>query len=474
MVTGAANRVDYQLNLSAPQSAPTGNPGFVAVPNGQNVAPFPVEGANKNTGETRPADKAATGPKEAATKSTDTKGEDKSKAAAKPAEKKDEKPKFPTTTVSGVFQLDWGFFSQDAASQATLGDIQDGSGFRRARLAAKGNVAENTSYLFEFDFALTATRFIDVWVQQAKTPLGNIRVGRFRQPFGLAELTSVRDLPFLERPLTFALGPFRQTGISLSQVAPDERTTFAISGYRFLNDAFGNVYADNGGYGTAMRLTSIPIDLGGNYLFHLGGGYSFNDPGRDLLPSVSADEVSFGQNPLLGLPGLSVDTIDAVPPFVSTGAIPTKNNNDFNIELAIAGGRSAIESEVRWAHVNQLNGISNVFPAAYVQYRYVLTGEEIPYDRQSGFFKRIVPDPCSCGFGLPGAWEIATRASYIDLNGDGIPGPGRRLTDVTVGLNWYVNGFTKCQLNWIHAQLDDQRIGDSTTQTVAFRTQLDF
>ncbi len=193
-----------------------------------------------------------------------------------------------------------------------------------------------------------------------------------------------------------------------------------------------------------------------------------------VIPHISTDEAFFGQNPLLGLPGLSINPIDAVPPFVNSGGIPAENNNVYNVELALANGRSAIESEVRWEQINQLNGLSNIFAAAYVQYRYVLTGEEIPYDRQSAYFKRVVADACSYGFGLPGAWEVATRASYIDLNGDGIPGPGRRLTDVTVGLNWYFNAFTKFQLNWIHAQLDDPLLEDSTTQTLAFRTQLDF
>ncbi len=126
----------------------------------------------------------------------------------------DEKAKedeFPSIKVSGFFQLDAGYFSQDAANKETLGDIDDGLGFRRARLAAKGNVAEDTSYIIEFDIAQSQARFVDVWMQQNDTRIGNVRIGRFRQPFGMSELTSVRELPFLERPLSFTQSPFRQT-----------------------------------------------------------------------------------------------------------------------------------------------------------------------------------------------------------------------------------------------------------------------
>ena len=51
-----------------------------------------------------------------------------------------ETKKFPTASVTGFFHLDSGWFSQDELNRATLGDINDGLGFRRARLAAKGFV----------------------------------------------------------------------------------------------------------------------------------------------------------------------------------------------------------------------------------------------------------------------------------------------------------------------------------------------
>lgn len=44
-----------------------------------------------------------------------------------------------------------------------------------------------------------------------------------------------------------------------------------------------------------------------------------------------------------------------------------------------------------------------------------------------------------------GTWEIAARYSYLNLN-DG-PIDGGRINDVTLGLNWYLNQYTKMQFN---------------------------
>ena len=68
--------------------------------------------------------------------------------------------------------------------------------------------------------------------------------------------------------------------------------------------------------------------------------------------------------------------------------------------------------------------------------------------------------------------QILGRVSHIDLNDSGIN--GRRLTDFTVGANWYWNQYTKFQFNWIHSRLNDVAIGDSEANAFAIRAQLDF
>lgn len=378
---------------------------------------------------------------------------------------------FPSVKVTGFFHLDSAWFTQDATNVLTLGDIEDGLGFRRARLAAKGNVAEDISYIIEFDIAQSQARFVDVWMQANNTRFGNLRIGRYRQPFGMSEVTSVRELPFLERPLTFTQSPFRQTGVMLFDATPNETGTWALSGYRFLSDNFGNVFADDGGYGMATRLTRI-MPWAANRLFHLGFDYSYNDPGRGVVQLVSTNEVFVGQNPNLGPAGLSSLPIIGVTPFVNTGELATDNAQFFNVESAVALGRLALQSEIRWVEVDLSSGGTATFPGAYAQARFMLTGEEIPYVNKQGVFGRVVPNVDWEPTGGIGAWELVGRISHVDFNEPGID--GRRLTNFTVGCNWYWNRYTKLQFNWIHSRLNDVAIGDSEANTFAARAQIDF
>lgn len=414
------------------------------------------------------------------TKTTEAKTEEKKEGPKKEEAKKDEKPKYPTVRVTGVFQLDFANFDQDFTNRLTVGNVQNGYSFRRARLAATGNVTEDTTYMMEFDFAQSQAWFVDVWMNFAKVPVfGNVRVGRFRQPFGMSELTSVRELPFLERPTTFAFAPFRQTGVMAYDHNEEETATYAVSAYRYLSDNFGNVYGDDGGWGAATRLTYLPyISCDANELIHVGFDYSYNDAARNVVQYSSQPEIFVGQNPGLGPAGLDKLPIVSVPPFVNTGPMPFQHSNLYNIEAAAKYGALVVQSEMRWAYSDMLTGPNNTFPAFYAHARYVLTGETIPYVRQGAVFGRVVPDnPVrfgGCGCTGWGAWELAGRVSYIDLNGVGLPGPGRRMTDTTVGLNWYLNRYTKFQFNWIHAFLNDPVLLGSNANVFALRSQIDF
>lgn len=391
----------------------------------------------------------------------------------KPSGPETTEPTYPTFRATGFFHLDAARFAQDEVSRTTLGDIPDGVAFRRARLAGTGNLTEDITYMMEFDFSNTQPDFVDVWVDFARVPyLGHLRIGRWRQPFGMAALTGIRDLPFLERPLPFALSPFRQTGIGFYNHADDLTATWAFSGYRYLTDFFGNTVGDNGGYGLTGRATFLPVDNGEDTLIHLGGSYTFNDPARDILQFFSPPEVFVAQN----LVPFQPTPIDGTPFFVSTGDLPANYYHGFNLEAAWGSGPFAVQTEARWAVVKQLGGGTVTLPSCYVDVRYVLTGETIPYDRKTGVFTGVRPNhPFTFnGCGGPGAWELAARYSYIDLDGTIGTGPGRSLDSLTFGVNWYLNPYVKFQFNYIRAMLHDRVLGRSDTDIFALRTQVSF
>lgn len=452
--------------------APTGIPGIPATGKTWSLSDTPVEPQQRNEAENNTNLWQPETQIEPAQTNQATEPDSSFTPAREEMLNEEDEKKFPTARLTGFFHLDSAWFSQDDLNRQTLGDIDDGLGFRRARLAARGEVAEDISYILEFDIAQSQARFVDVWLQANNTRWGNVRIGRFRQPFGMSELTSVRELPFLERPVTFTQSPFRQTGVMLFGTRPNDWGTWALSGYRFLSDNFGNVFSDSGGYGLATRLTQIGFEFGENRLLHIGVDYSYNDPGRGQVQLVSTNEVFVGQNPNLGPSGLSVLPIVGVTPFVNTGVLAADNVQLGNIEAALAMGRFALQSEVRVAQVALSDGATANFPGAYLLARWTLTGEEIPYSKENAVFGRIKPFVDWGPSGGIGAWELLGRISHIDLNDAGIN--GRRLTNYTVGCNWYWNQNTKFQFNWIHSRLDDVVVDDSNANTFGIRAQVDF
>lgn len=378
-------------------------------------------------------------------------------------------PAFPKVRLTGFFQADAGFFNQDPQSVAAFGDINDTRGFRRARLAAVGDVSEYVSYMIEMDFAFPGRpTFMDVWVDVHNVPvLGNVRIGQYRVPFGMDALTSVRELTFLERASPFAFNPFRQISVGFHDNNAAETLTWAAAAFGFPTDAWGDNTGDKG-YGMASRITALPFYADdGSALLHLGLDYSLTRPSTQTLEYRNQPE--FG-GPFIGATG----STPSVPFFVDTGVMSATSSNLFNAEIAAVKNHAYIQSELTYALVNLTNGSTATFPGYYAQAGYFLTGETRSYNKLAGVLGRVKPihnwgEPCGYG-----AVELAARYSYLDLTSRSVS--GGRMNDVTLGVNWYLNQYTKLQLNYIRSIVDQTSTGTNNIDTniVAIRAQLDF
>lgn len=211
--------------------------------------------------------------------------------------------KYPIIRLSGFFQYDTGFFSQTPNNMATLGDMQNGSSFRRARLQGLGYLTEFTRYSVEMDFGNAGAgrpSFQDVWGEQGNLPfVGNFRAGQYRQPITMDSWTNIRHLEFLERSAPFqAFDPFRRVGAMIWRNSEDQMTLFAASVYSTgttfwngvnttyntlgVDDRFATQIGDNGGVSLATRATHLlyydPL-ADNRYLLHVGAGYDFSEIG---------------------------------------------------------------------------------------------------------------------------------------------------------------------------------------------------
>ena len=128
--------------------------------------------------------------------------------------------------AGGRIMLDYGLFGQGQASRDVYGDVQDGVEFRRARLFLSGEGFDVVEYKMEFDFADTdkgdggktiqSTAFKDVYMQVKELPyVGHVRVGHFKECFGLEQLTSSKYITFMERSMgdEGAFVPGRRIGV---------------------------------------------------------------------------------------------------------------------------------------------------------------------------------------------------------------------------------------------------------------------
>ena len=396
-----------------------------------------------------------------------------------------DKKKFPTVEVHGVFQVDTGWVHQTRESIATVGDIQDGSSFRRARLSANGKVVDNMAYFIQMDFGFFGRpTFTDVWMELNEVPiLGNVRVGQWKQPFSLEVVSSFRYTMFAERSLLFQpFAPFRHIALGFYDWAADETATWAASVYRAGNDQFGDSIGDNGNWAFTGRATWLPFaNAEGDQYLNLGLGYNYvaykdRTARFRTIPEYFVGE-SVAQTPI-GTSGLAIPgPVNGIPFFVDTGNFSANHQNLVGTELLYVDGPLTVMSEFNYNFVAQTNGPALGFPGMYAQAGYFLTGEHRPFNRKLAQIDRIqvcnkVGYDRETGCWGWGAWEVAARYSYLNLNDENIQ--GGQLQDATLGINWYVNNYAKVQFNYVRAFLDNPVHGSSQTDIFGVRGQLDF
>ena len=408
-------------------------------------------------------------------------------------------PAYPTATPTGLLQADTFWFGQDDDSIAEVGDVEDGSAIRRLRLGAYGQAWRGVEYYLEIDFGREGgTALADtLFTLTDAVPGHDVRFGFFRQPVGFASRTPARPLPLLERPLPFALQPFRQVGVGINGSDEEYGLSWEGTVFRYPSDADGGVLGDRGGYSAAGRLNALLWeDDTTDSLIHTGISAAFLGPADDAIRYFSRPEVFSPESR-----GIVASTgRRAVPPFVDTTPLAAERSHVLGLELAGRRGPAYFISELNAVNLDpaerdqrQLPDVvtpgvdatrsAATFWGAHLTVGYFLTGEVRPYDLETATFGRTTPlndfDPRA---GKWGAVEILGRISHLDLtdNDDDFGGVrGGELTDLTAGANWYLNPRTRFQFNYISAFLSDRATGpgdggDSQTDIFAVRAQVDF
>jgi len=357
-----------------------------------------------------------------------------------------------TFKMGGRIMNDWAFISEDKSIEDTIGDLQDSATeFRKARFYIQGTIYDRIIFKAQYDFAGGDNDFKDVYLGLKKLPwVGTLKVGHFKEPFGLEELTSSKYGAFMERGLPGVFTPSRNTGISVSKAEFNDRFTWSVGAFLDTDDDGDDNQAEHN-FAAAARVTGLPWYEGNDRLLHLGTAYSYRDAKDDV--------VRFRQRPEAHLADFRL---------VDTGNINADSENRFGIEAALVYGPFSLQGEYMFTKVDTLNGSDPRFFGYYTYASYFLTGEHRVYKKSAGLFGRVKPKRNFGDRGGLGAWELALRYSGIDLSDEGIE--GGELDNITLGVNWHLNPNVRTMLNYIRADLDD--VGDA--DILQMRFQVDF
>jgi phosphate-selective porin OprO/OprP len=157
----------------------------------------------------------------------------------------------------------------------------------------------------------------------------------------------------------------------------------------------------------------------------------------------------------------------------------------YSAELAGNYGPFYFQGEYFFLNVDRLNGLPALkFNGGYAEAAFTLTGESRSYVPGTGAYSAITPNrPASLDGSGWGAWEIAARYSFMDLDdriGFADGAAGGKQTLYTVGLNWYANRNVRFMLNYVHGIIDKQRSATDATDigakfdALAMRAQVAF
>jgi phosphate-selective porin OprO/OprP len=333
---------------------------------------------------------------------------------------------------------DFATIHADDAIEAEIGGLGTFGEARRAWITLSGTIGSRVIYKGQVDVTGNSAGDDDrnPYIRQlflgvaGLGPLGTVRLGFQKEPFSINELDSSLSMPFMERALPAVFAPNYNLGVSSQSRALDDRIAWQFGFFRYSG-------VDGGGarLNASARLTGLPIYADeGRRLLHLGASYSHQF--RDDY------ELRYRRRPETHL----------AERFVDTGEFATEGVDLFSFEAAALLGPTLLQGEFVLSKVLRPSESDVIFWGSYVQVSRFLTGEHRSYRRFSGLFGRVDPKrSMDWRGGGWGAWELAARYSFVDLDDDDVR--GGRLGDISLGVNWYPYAHVRLMANYVHAHL---------------------
>jgi phosphate-selective porin OprO and OprP len=332
--------------------------------------------------------------------------------------------------------------------------LKDRFRLRRARINLTGDFAENFDFKIEGDFensdgissGRTAFEATDIFVNWHQFAEANVKVGQWKAPFGLEQLTPDQYLIIIERSLpTGAITPERQIGVQVwgkpfTNVWPDQKDLLTYYAGIFNGNGRNTTTNDNNNFMYVGRVESTLFK-------NVFGKDSYLKLGADVLNSRDDKGTNISQTL-----NLLVNADGSLSPYVLPGAA---ERTAWSVDAWFKLGPFDLIGEYLEEYVDgrTVNGVAPGF-ANFTTNGYYIQGSY---------------------FLIPKKLQAAVR--WEDLN------PGQMGSDgihsITGGLNYYIHGDDiKLMVNYIHTWSDFRaahpEFGDDQFDEVIARVQLMF
>ena len=334
-------------------------------------------------------------------------------------------------TLGGRLLNDWMWNSTDSSLEDAFGETASGNEWRAAWGCISGKIYKNIELKMQFDFAGGDVDAKDLYIGYSGLTLGSLRVGHQKEPFGLDSLTANKYTTFIERSLANVFFPGRNTGVALRGAINEERITYGVGLFTDA-DNYGNAKAHDDTYALSGKMTCLPWLEENSRLAHLGASFQYRS-----MPENGA--VRFRQRPEAHL----------MPNLIDSSLIAADSNTVFGLEGAIIFDRYSLQGEWIQSRIDspEIGDIS--LKGFYLFGSIFLTDDHRGYSKGKGSFTRVRPESVFSPEGGTGAVELAIRYSSLDFE-DFLP--DEKLDDITFGVNWYLNDYTRIMCNYIYAK----------------------
>ncbi|MCX7191120.1 MAG: porin [Candidatus Methylopumilus sp.] len=313
-------------------------------------------------------------------------------------------------SLTGRMHLDYRFndgYEDGRGDDRDTQSLADQFELRRARLGVKGKFANDFKYEIVGNLPGTAT--IDVaFLDWAKYDAFQIRTGKFKQPFGLEQLTSSNNIALMERSYVDQLVPAKKLGLQVMG-SPKAGFTYALSTFQ-PHDTELNISGGDRASGAARGTVNFAEIMGNKEaIMHVGvavldSAYTISTASTSQTNSVSDTQrgtISSFRTPGRGLNNVfrgqvngEVCSTSGVSGGCTSEFSATVRQQAYGLEGIYATGPFKVVGEYSMGDYrgsSQTNVVSYDTKTYYVEAGYFITGEKYASSYKNGVFSSFKP-----------------------------------------------------------------------------------